>query len=99
MHSKPLLPSLQLGRREQNRPKTLLPSVKPGRREQFGRVTDAVWKGGDAVSDGQCMCVQHGKARVDHGVEYSVGFSGECPDVPIEAVTFENISTYHKKYG
>lgn len=22
------------------------------------------------------MCVQHGKARVDHGVEYSVGFSG-----------------------
>lgn len=42
------------------------------------------------------MCVQHGKARVDHGVEYSVGFSGECPDVPIEAVTFENISTYHK---
>lgn len=45
------------------------------------------------------MCVQHGKARVDHGVEYSVGFSGECPDVPIEAVSFENISTYHKKYG
>ena len=99
MHSKPLLPSLQLGRREQNRPKTLLPSVKPGRREQFGRVTDAVWQGGDAVSDGQCMCVQHGKAGVDHGVEYSVGLSGECPDVPIEAVTFENISTYHKKYG
>lgn len=45
------------------------------------------------------MCVQHGKAGVDHGVEYSVGFSGECPDVPIEAVTFENISTYHIKYG
>ena len=45
MHSKPLLPSVKPGRHEQNRPKTLLPSVKPGRREQFGRVTDAVWRG------------------------------------------------------
>ena len=72
MHSKPLLPSLQLGRREQNRPKTLLPSVKPGRREQFGRVVDAVWKVADTVWDGQRICVQHEKAHTELGRE-SVG--------------------------